>query len=65
MSRLRTCDQQYAFYETAINYLMDQLFPYKTVARHSADKPWATGAFKALASKRQRAHMRGDHLQEK
>ena len=65
MSRLRTCDEQYVFYETVINYLMDQCFPYKTVTRHSADKPWVTDAFRALVKKRQRAHMRGDYLQER
>ena len=58
MSIMRTCDEQYVVYETVINYLMDQCFPYKTVTRHLADKPWVTDAFRALVKKRQRAARR-------
>ena len=35
-------------------------FPYKSVTRHTADKPWVTDYFWHLISQRQRAIMSGD-----
>ena len=35
-------------------------FPYKTVTRHTADKPWTTDYFRQLIRQRQRARMSGD-----
>ena len=40
---------------------MDHCFPYKTVTRHTDDKPWVTYSFRQLIRKRQRARMAGDH----
>ena len=39
---------------------MDQCFPFKTVTRHSSDKPWVTDSFRQLIKKRQRARMSGN-----
>ena len=35
-------------------------FPYKSVTRHTADKPWVTDYFRHLIRQRQRAIMSGD-----
>ena len=63
--RLETCEEQYAYYHTMIDSLMEMCFPYKVVTRHSADKPWVTDGFRLLVRKRQRAHMSGNFVQEK
>ena len=63
MFRMRSCEEQFIFYQTVIDQLMCQCFPNKVVTRHSADKPWVTDGFRALVRKRQRAHMCGDLAQ--
>ena len=63
--RLETCEEQYAYYQTMIDSLVEMCFPYKAVTRHSADKPWVTDGFRLLVRKRQRAHMSGNFVQEK
>ena len=40
--------------------LMVTHFPYKSVTRHTADKPWVTDYFRHLIRQRQRAIMSGD-----
>ena len=57
---LETCEEQYAYYQTIIDKLMQMCFPTKVVSRHTSDKPWITDSFRALVRKRQRAHMSGD-----
>ena len=49
--RLETCEEQYAYYQTMIDSLMEMCFPYKVVTRHSADKPWVTDGFRLLVRK--------------
>ena len=63
MFRMRSCEEQFIFYQTVIDQLMCQCFHNKVVTRHSADKPWVTDGFRALVRKRQRAHMCGDLAQ--
>ena len=63
MFRMRSCEEQFIFYQTVIDQLMCQCFPNKVVTRHSADKPWVTDGFRALVRKRQRAHICGDLAQ--
>ena len=53
---MRSCEEQFTFYQTVIDQLMCQCFPNKVVTRHSADKPWVTDGFRALVRKRQRSH---------
>ena len=53
MFRMRSCEEQFTFYQTVIDQLMCQYFPNKVVTRHSADKPWVTDGFRALVRKRQ------------
>ena len=57
---LETCEEQYAYYQTIIDKLMQMCFPTKVVSRHTSDKPWITDSFRSLVRKRQRAHMSGD-----
>ena len=38
--RLETCAEQYAYYQTIIDKLMQMCFPTKMVSRHTSDKPW-------------------------
>ena len=54
MVRLETCEEQYAYYHTMIDSIMEICFPYKIVTRHSADKSWVTDGFRLLVRKRQR-----------
>ena len=54
MFRMRSCEEQFTFYQTVIDQLMCRCFPNKVVTRHSADKPWVTDGFRALVRKRQR-----------
>ena len=63
LSRLETCEEQYAYYQTIIDKLMQMCFPTKMVSRHTSDKPWITDRFRSLVRKRQRAHMSGDIIQ--
>ena len=37
--RLETCEEQYAYYQTIIDKLMQMCFPTKMVSRHTSDKP--------------------------
>ena len=59
---LSTCNEQFTYYQSIMDKLMDHCFPYKHVARHSGHKPWVTDRFRQLVRKRQRAHMAGDRL---
>ena len=61
--RLETCEEQYAYYQTIIDKLMQMCFPTKMVSRHTSDKPWITDRFRSLVRKRQRAHISGDIIQ--
>ena len=58
---LQSCDDQFRYYQEVMDTLMDHCFPYKTVTRHTDDKPWVTDSFRQLVRKRQRARMSGDH----
>ena len=49
---LETCEEQYAYYQTIIDKLMQMCFPTKVVSRHSSDKPWITDSFRTLVRKR-------------
>ena len=62
--RLTSCEDMYIYYHTIIITLMNMCFPAKVVTRHPADKPWVTDEFRSLVRSRQRAHMRGDTIQE-
>ena len=42
------------------NHLLDTCCLFKTVTRHSTDKPWVTDGFRHLIRQRQRARMVGD-----
>ena len=44
--RLATCEEQYAYYQTIIDTLMQMCFPTKVASRHTSDKPWITDRFK-------------------
>ena len=60
MYQLPSCDEQFGFYQGNMERLIDQCFPFKTVTRHSSDKPWVTDSFRQLIKKRQRARMSGN-----
>ena len=48
MFRMRSCEEQFTFYQTVIDQFMCRCFPNKVVTRHLADKPWVTDGFRAL-----------------
>ena len=57
---MATCEEQFNFFQRTMEELMDTYFPYKSVTRHTADKPWVTDYFRHLVRQRQRAIMSGD-----
>ena len=61
--RLESCNDNYVYYQTAIDKLIDLCIPSKVVTRHTCDKPWITDGYRLLIRKRQRAHMRGDIIE--
>ena len=50
---LATCEEQYAYYQTIIDTLMQVCFQTKVVSRHTSDKLWIIYRFRSLV------HMRG------
>jgi hypothetical protein len=48
------------FFQETVDHLLDICCPFKTVTRHSTDKPWVTDGFRHLIRQRQRARMVGD-----
>ena len=58
--RLDSYNEQYVYYQTVIDKLIEICFPSKVVTRHTGDKPWITDGYRLLIRKRQCAHMRGD-----
>ena len=52
--------EQFNLFQETMDYLLGTCFPYKTVSRHSKDKPWITDGFRRLIRQRQRARMSGD-----
>ena len=57
---MTTCEEQFNFFQRTMEELMVTHFPYKSVTRHTADKPWVTDYFRHLIRQRQRAIMSGD-----
>ena len=57
---MTTCEEQCNFFQRTMEELMVTHFPYKSVTRHTADKPWFTDYFRHLIRQRQRAIMSGD-----
>ena len=55
-----TCEEKFKFFQRTMEELMVTHFPYKSVTRHAADKPWVTDYFRHLTRQRQRAIMSGD-----
>ena len=60
MYTLPTCEEQFNLFQETMDYLLGTCCPYKTVSRHSTDKPWITDGFRHLIRQRQRARMSGD-----
>ncbi len=57
---LPTCEEQFTFFQEIVDHLLDIRCSFKTVTRHSTDKPWVTDGFRHLIRQRQRARMVGD-----
>ena len=60
MYTFHTCEEHFNFFQEPMDYLLDTRFPYKTVSRHSTDKPWITYGFRQLIRQRERARVSGD-----
>ena len=61
--RFEYCADQFTFYQEVMDKLMNDCFPFRSVTRHSGDKPWVTDSFRQLVRRRQRARMSGDKCQ--
>ncbi len=53
---LRSCAEQFEFFQDTVMCLVEKHFPYKSVSRHSNDRPWVTDTFRYLIRRRQRAY---------
>ena len=63
--RLDSCNEKYVYDQTVIDKLIEICFPSKVVTRHTGDKPWITDGYRLLIRKRQRAHTRGDMVEDR
>ena len=45
---LKTCKEQFYFFDQVMTNLMDTYFPTKTVVSHTKDNPWVTKNYKDL-----------------
>ena len=52
-------NDNYVFYQTVIDKLIEICLPSKVLTRHTGDKPWITDGYRLLIRKRHRAHMTG------
>ena len=43
---MTTCEEQFNFFQRTMETVMVTHFPYKSVTRHTADKPWVTDYFR-------------------
>ena len=59
MYAMATCKEQFNFFHRTMEELMVTHFSYKSVTRHTADKPWVTDYFRHLIKQRQHALMSG------
>ena len=60
MYNLNTAEEQYEFFESALNSAIDNCLPRIEKRLYSNDKPWITPAFKTLISQRQKAKLQGN-----
>ena len=60
MYAMATCEEQFNFFQCTTEELMVTHFSYKSVTRHTADKPWVTDYFRHLIRQRQHALMSSD-----
>ena len=60
---MSSCAEQFDFLQTTIMVLVDKHFPWKSVTRHTNDRPWVTDTYRYLVRRRQRAHKMKDQEQ--
>ena len=49
--RLNSCNENYVYYQTVIDKLIEISFPSKVVTRHTGEKPWINDGYRLLIRK--------------
>ena len=62
MYHLESGNEQFQFFATIVNSVVDECLPLKRVKIDSSDKPWITQDIKSLIAKRQRAWSSGNFI---
>ena len=63
MYSMSTCKEQFQFFDSTMNALLEKNFPKKVTKTHTKDKPWINESFKLLIKQRQRALKSGQMTQ--
>ena len=50
--RLDSCNENYVYYQTVIDKLIEICLPSKVVTRHTGDTPWITDGYRLLIRKK-------------
>ena len=56
---MQSCDEQFQFFSSTVNSIVETFLPLKKMKSVSNDKPWITPEIKTLIAKRQRAWSKG------
>ncbi len=59
---MESCDEQFQYFSTIVDNIINEHLPWKQIKIDSSDKPWITSEIKSLISKRQRAWAAGNNL---
>jgi hypothetical protein len=60
MYHLGSCDEQFQYFSSLVDGIVDKYLPLKRIKSDSSDKPWITPEIKRLISKRQVTWNRGN-----
>jgi hypothetical protein len=59
---MESCGEQFQYFSTIVNNIINEHLPWKQIKIDSSDKPWITSEIKSLISKRQTAWAAGNYL---
>lgn len=62
MYSMSTCEEQFKFFESTMNNLLDTYLPITKQVVYPSDKPWITDRYRNLIKQRQRAYFRHDMI---
>ena len=60
--RMQSCNNQFQYFSSTINSIVEEYLPLRRVKVDSSDKPWITPIIKNMISKRQTAWSKGNNV---